>query len=453
MNLNLHAKNSKIFLVNLMRDSNAKFHSHLKLLEPLIFRAHIRTFDKQKTNNISFSIAYTFRWLACLIIVILLAIKFSFSKSPKGDIAHYMILSLTGRHGIDHRADYICDHIRPKQSLNFLHSVSLWINFKAVFTVPNPVLMMPLCVVCNADNQTIENVIQRALTSDKSNNFSAAGHQLEKKIRRQIQLYDFILRRARPSHLLMLDDWRYTSALRYAARQNNIKITAYMHGRFNSYHCGLNNPPFDYFLIWADYFKEMFTTHYSNTQHNTSLINIGWPGRPVTKPKQKSEKAEKKHNLLFVEGGTLRWEQMGQLLRYLDPKKVSVFYKTKPVFKAASITPPEGFDFTLLRGTRFFSDCEEHKIDLVLAAHSTCLMESWLVGIPSIKLPSDNPYGQHLIDDQLTVACPDINDLSTLISETIENRYNLVKDTNKRIGRAEFNERFLKATLTSLTKN
>ena len=60
------------------------------------------------------------------------------------------------------------------------------------------------------------------------------------------------------------------------------------------------------------------------------------------------------------------------------------------------------------KSNNFFECLNNHKIGLVIGTHSTALMESWIVGVPSLAIKCSFDYGSHLWKDGLIEICGSI---------------------------------------------
>ena len=85
----------------------------------------------------------------------------------------------------------------------------------------------------------------------------------------------------------------------------------------------------------------------------------------------------------------------------------------------------------ILDDSKSFYDCLSlNNIGLVIGTHSTALMESWIVGVPSLAIKSSYDYGSHLWEDDLIELCEDtsLNSYIDKYSGFSKNKLNSVKN-------------------------
>lgn len=84
-----------------------------------------------------------------------------------------------------------------------------------------------------------------------------------------------------------------------------------------------------------------------------------------------------------------------------------------------------------------FISLKKNKIDLVVGTLSTILLESWIIGVPSIVIKINFDYGSHLYEDGLVDLVENVNDVNRVIKKNlnltkqeIATRRNLIWDDN-----------------------
>ena len=195
-------------------------------------------------------------------------------------------------------------------------------------------------------------------------------------------------------------------------KESQVRTVAYMHGRFNEFHVGVSHSHFDYYLVWSEYFKEKLLSLNKYYRRN-QIINTGHFRFSLSTSK-KSLQPLKKGNIALIGESNLDYEEIIPFwLHIIRMGKYNVFFRGKPGANPSveKFIGEQGIE--ILNSQAYFDFLLSNRISTVIGTHSTALMESWLVGVPSLALKSSYDYGAHLWEDGLVALCSDFSELES----------------------------------------
>ena len=76
--------------------------------------------------------------------------------------------------------------------------------------------------------------------------------------------------------------------------------------------------------------------------------------------------------------------------------------------------------FSIDKESNLFDSLSKNKMNIVIGTQSTVLMETWIVGIPSIMLKSNFDYGYHLYKDGLVDLVKNVSQLNFVIRKNLK---------------------------------
>ncbi len=329
-------------------------------------------------------------------------------KFKKIKIAHYLIDIKNSDDYYDFRSKEILEIIGPKESVNFMHINNLKyslntlskkanvIYFESIYEVMKPFLKKQRFEYVKGDNQFTNNLLET------HQNYYTDTYYIFKIVK-------FIFKFLGIEKFISLDDSRYTNELNLACKELQIKTLGYMHGRFNEYHLGLFEFPFDRYLVWSDYFKKMLLSKSSKYKNE----NIEVVGNFRIKENKKFVHREKR--ILWLGESNVDFYEIIPFIEALSNKNYEIIFRGKP---GANSTIN---DFLINNKIRvdntdnFFGCLMKHNIGVVIGTHSTALMESWILDVPSFALKCSYDYGSHLWEDGLIELCEDIQSIDKMI--------------------------------------
>ncbi|MGH1398889.1 MAG: hypothetical protein ACRBCT_06710 [Alphaproteobacteria bacterium] len=226
----------------------------------------------------------------------------------------------------------------------------------------------------------------------------------------------WILKTLTPQRILMIDDARHTIWLRSFAKKKNIKTIFYMHGRFNEFHIGLFHAQPDTYLMWSHYFANLYKKELKkrNIPLTTQCIITGHPQIPPLKQTNRTQ-PQKPYNILLPLEDNINYSKIEPYLKQiLQTKELNLIIKTKSRHTPDTITKIAP-DTQIISSGSFLEACQAHNISCIIGTHSTALLESWLINIPSALIPYNIPYAQHIIKDELCHTVKSQNDLNITI--------------------------------------
>jgi len=367
----------------------------------------------------------------CILTLISLHSAYAYKKATTQTdrILHYMIqkntlATRTDKDDLcayDKRSHPVLKTINPSDTLNIIHAQNMDTAYETRHTIHNPIyfeyaafFLLPF-VYIQAVFRT------HALRQRIEKPFEISFREEVKFRARKIVIYWFfsiLFGYIGPKNTLIIDDSRHTTPLRRAANRNGCKTIFYMHGRFNEHHIGLFHTPPDTYLMWSDYYESLYKHHYQKRFKtlNTQIIKVGAYHLNQMPPLTKKEKGKDVHLLLILEDNV----DYTALIPFLD--SAIKYPHLKLSFKAKNNNAPDALntfikqhDINIHCDLPLYETCKEQGVDIICGTHSTALLESWLMGIPSIILGTNLPYADHMIADNLCLVAKTPNDLKAAI--------------------------------------
>lgn len=374
----------------------------------LLFRNYIvPNIDRYDINfskySFSFKVYIIHSLLAFFSVFNILRIKFK-----KIRIAHYLIDIKNSDDYYDFRSKEILEIIGPKKSANFMHinnfKYSLKtlpkkanvIYFESIYEVMKPFLNKQRFEYVKGDNQFTDNLLET------HQNYYSDTYYIFKIVK-------FILKFLDIDKLISIDDSRYSNELNLAANALDIKTIGYMHGRFNEYHLGLFEFPFDRYLVWSDYFKRMLLSKSSKYKNE----NIEVVGNFRIQEKKKFMHREK--SILWLGESNVDFDEIIPYIEALSKKNYEIIFRGKPGANSTINDFLVNNKIVVDNTDNLFGCLMNHNIGVVIGTHSTALIETWILGVPSFALKCSYDYGSHLWEDGLIELCEDIQSIDKMI--------------------------------------
>ena len=380
----------------------------------LLFRNYI--IKKQKDINSEFALKSYLSYILLAIYSICNIFRLKFKHIVQ---AHYLI-DINNNSGsfYDNRSSWIVDIVDTKQTINFMHINNIKyslktllkkdnvIYFEAIYYLLKPFLKKQRYEYIKSDDKFISNLLEinQVYYSD-----SYYLYNINKIILKFLNIKNFI----------MLDDSRYTNELKLACNDLDIQTIGYMHGRFNEYHLGLFEFPFDTYIVWSEYFKNKLLEYDSYKDKNIVVVGN-------SKITEKFEFIQRDQSILWLGESNVNYEEIFCYIKNIKALGYNIIFRGKPGFNATIDNFLEENAIQKDSSKSYFESLEENEIALVMATYSTTLMESWLLGIPSIALECRYDYGSHLWEDGLV----DLADKNNL-KDAIDRNMNLTNDNIK----------------------
>lgn len=352
--------------------------------------------------------------------------------------AHYLIDIDNSNTSYDRRSKYILDIVEPNSSINFIHIGNYSYSFKNCFRKKNAFYFESFFRIFSFLIK-IENLsFKRENSSGPKEEelfFDSILKEYNKDVcfsKRKYIFYSKIISFLNLEKFIFIDDSRHINELILVCKENKINTVGYMHARFNEFHVGLFYFPFDKYLVFSNYFKEKILS-LCNKYSSKDVIVVGHPNVSEKELNLNSPRAKKnsKINVLFLGVSNIDYEELIPYLKKLiDSKEINLYFRGKP----GELNTKNTF-FEILNNNKikelnegsFITSLTKNSIDVVMTTHSTALMESWLVGVPSIYLKCSYDYAKHLIDDKISYEVKSEKDLIPKVIEC----YNLTKQTRK----------------------
>lgn len=347
-------------------------------------------------------------------------------KFKKIDKAHYLIDVDNNANFYDLRSKEILE-ISPLNSyVNFMHVSNLKysltslnkktnaIYFETIYYVLKPFLK-PKRFEYEKGNNNFANEVLEAYQDYYSDSFYI------------YKVTHWILNFLKIRTLFSIDDTRYSNEINLAARDLNIKSIGYMHGRFNEYHLGIFEFPFNKYLVWSNYFKNKLLEN-SNKYNQNDIEVVGHH-----RIKEGLNDVIDRKNILWLGESNLNYKEIEPFIDNTIANGYKVYFRGKPGTNESLSDFIKQKNIILDASNSFFESLSNNNIGLVLGTHSTALLESWLVGVPSLALKCSYDYGSHLWEDGLIELCEDINSLSGVIERHIDFSKKHINENRKKI--------------------
>jgi hypothetical protein len=339
-------------------------------------------------------------------------------------IAQYLIDINNSKEVYDYRSREILQILKPTDTVNFMHindvkySVSTANNksnaifFEAIYYTLRPFMSKKKCT-----HRSTHNYFADIVLKENQSYYSDSYHLYT--------IVKWILNFLNIEKLIMLDDSRYTNELNLASKTLNISTVGYMHGRFNEYHLGLFEFPFDKYLVWSSYFKNKILS-LSDMYREDNIEVVGH-----FRLKEKQHSGTRGRNILWIGESNINYEEVMPYINMLTDSKYNIFFRGKPGSNNTIYSFLTKHSIRIDGSNSYFESLIENNIGLVIGTHSTALLESWILEVPSLVLKCSYDYGSHLWEDGLIELCTDKEYLSDLVEKyfNISNEeINIVKE-------------------------
>ena len=366
-------------------------------------------------------------------------------KFKKIEKAHYLIDIKNSNDFYDFRSKEVLDIYPPQYSANFmhlsntryslttLHRKSNAIYFETIYYVLKPFLRVRRFEYIESDNKFCNEALE--VYQQHYNN----SYHIHK-----VAVY--ILKFLNIKTVALLDDSRYSNEINLASRELNIKTIGYMHGRFNEYHLGIFEFPFDKYLVWSSYFKNKLL-NLSDKYKEDNIEVVGHSRINKKLPLVKRGKC-----ILWLGESNIEYKEIIPFIKSIVGSGYNIVFRGKPGNENnLSLFLAEN-KLKIDKSNDYFSSLQNNNIGLVVGTHSTALMESWLVAIPSLALKSSYDYGSHLWEDGLIELCVDENDLIESINKHLNMQDNEILNIKTNIWNSKmyFDKEKVKNILTEI---
>lgn len=363
----------------------------------------------------------------------------------KKSIAHYQIcINNSTEFYYDKRSKYIIDELPQNKIYNILVVNDLTYGLKTFFKYKNPIYYLQIkyflsfFIKKKNKQKTFEN-ISRGLKNIISKKSIELYSRLICETELIVRFFAFFFRVIKTKKIYMIDDTRYCNEILEASKNLNITTYAYQQGRINQYHVGIGENCFDNFILWNKYSLKKLI-HLNKNYSKKKLFIIGYP---LIKKKininEKSHNHQKK-NLLIVAETSVDYKNLyGYFNKIFKTNNFNVFLREKKgqVISKSLYKYKNYKKFKIDDNSDLFISLKKNKIDLVVGTLSTILLESWIIGVPSIVIKINFDYGSHLYEDGLVDLVENVNDVNRVIKKNlnltkqeIATRRNLIWDDN-----------------------
>ena len=219
----------------------------------------------------------------------------------------------------------------------------------------------------------------------------------------------------------MIDDTRYCNEFLEVAKSLNIKTYGYQGGRVNEYHVGISQICFDNYVLWNSYSRKKIIELNPDYAHK-NLFTVGYPLVNFDL-KIKKKKIVDKIRILIVSETGINYKQLYKFYdKILENKKYETYLREKKgqIVSKSLMEYDKINSFKIDKESDLLCSLDKNKINIVIGTLSTILMESWIVGVPSIMLKTNFDYGSHLYSDGLVDLVKEVNDLDFVISKNLK---------------------------------
>lgn len=343
-------------------------------------------------------------------------------------IAHYMILprkmaggESTALAAYDKRSRPVLEVMPPQKSLNIIHCRSVKEAAETINDLDNPfyfeavarVLYVPALLV----SLFLSLWMRRFMT------IPDVGFKQEWRFRARILSHKWILTMlllyVKPRKILMIDDARHTLPLRRAAKKIGAETIFYMHGRFNKFHVGLFHETPDHYLMWSEYYRDLFLRHVPSGVHT----KIHLCGAYHLKGQDLSliSKKNKDNVLLVIEDNVNYTDIIPFLNKIIENSSVKLRFKAKTLDVDPFLQEfARKYGVSIVTDGSLFECCCAHQIAAVIGTHSTALLESWLIGVPSVIMDCGLAYARHMFEDELSIVAKNPNSVRDALEQACQ---------------------------------
>jgi hypothetical protein len=325
--------------------------------------------------------------------------------------AHYLIDIDNDASVYDFRSRYILEYLQPQQSINFFHTANPRYSIRTLLQHANAFYFESVYYWASLFLPTAHGPPLEFSARDWSGQEQSRFQELLTQYRPvvaesywKVKVIRRILKFLRIRRFVLIDDSRHANELLLACRREGIPTLAYMHARFNEFFVGLSHTPFDHYLVWSEYFKKKLMR--LNPIYRADQITVcGHPRLPnVLKAVPRDPN---RLRILLVGESNIDYEDLHPFFDVLVTiPGMDIFFRGKPGYQGEFLPRHPLYDRLVHdnEGT-LFDTLHRHRVGLVLATHSSILLESWLVGVPALMLNSSYDLAWDLYNEGLVDLC------------------------------------------------
>jgi hypothetical protein len=345
----------------------------------------------------------------------------------KKKYAHYQICINNNKYfSHDARSNYIINVLPAQNTLNIIILNDLKYGLATIFNYKNAIYPLQIKFflkffiskkkVTKCYNKS-KKFLLRILDKKKTYYYSSVICESEVFIK----FFKFLFKFLKIERIYMIDDVRHCNEFIEVARSLNIKTYGYQHARVNEYHVGIGQICFDNYILWNDYSKKKIirlNTDYSNK----NLFTVGHPLVNFDFKIKKNKIVGKTRILIIAETG-VNYKQLYKFYdKILENKNYEIYLREKKgqVVSKSLLEYSKIDRFNIDKESNLFDSLSKNKINIVIGTQSTVLIETWIVGIPSIMLKSDLDYGYHLYEDGLVDLVKNVSQLNFVIRKNLK---------------------------------
>jgi hypothetical protein len=400
---------------------------------------NIESLEFSEPSLVEDSILSRCRLYLCHVFLVFVSL-FSLAKArlKKLEFGHYLIDIDNSDSGYDFRSAYILEELTVDRSVNFFHSGDLASSVKSALRKKNPVYIGSILFLFGRLIRVKPIAYHLAQTELSDAEYRFCHHIFDRYSidvqfsMRKVALAAALFRFLKLKKLVLIDDSRHTNELILACNRLAIPTVGYMHGRFNQYHIGLFYFPFDTYFLWSIYFKDLILRY--NALYNADNVLIC--GHPRIKAiSARGERREGAINVLILGESNISFTELKPYWQALQGRAgLNVFFRGKP----GNDTDPSfsgifGIEVPLAKQASLCEALLENDIDVCIASHSTVLLESWLLGVPSIMLKSSFDYANHIKTDNLSLYCDSPRALTGCVDKAVKLSERQIEQFKERI--------------------
>ena len=312
--------------------------------------------------------------------------------------AQYLISSPTTSSAYDPRSKTVLKFLNPRETCNFIHCGDLRKAFINSVKVNNAVYF-----------ESILFMLLLFTNQSESSNALEFLNNKKNEIKKELALIEFIFKTLKIKSFICIDDSRNTSTFCFVCKKMGIKSIAYQHARFNKYHVGLETANFDKYLVWSNYFKDLLKTINNNYTDEKIIVcshpSISFDSKTIQR---------NKNTVMFLEESNFKLGQALPLMKIFD-SSIKIIYRKKPGLKQTDFEKVNNIIFS--GENDLFTDLKFYKPSMIIGSESTVLLESWLLGIPSIAVKNKIDYAYHLFDHDLIECSESLEELDALVKK------------------------------------
>lgn len=311
----------------------------------------------------------------------------------------------------DFRSVPFMEFVPPTHSANFLHVFDLRHALRTCLTKSHPVYFESLhtfwhllprsdCPVALAadfdglDSDIVEELDRIRAVHERWTGDSRSKRRMLRRVIRFMRLDQFV----------MIDDARNANEFKLACRDERVRTVAYMHARFNEYDVGQFQFPPDIYLVWSDYFRRSFVEQCPEMAAENVVVT-GHP-RLATLPAP-VQRSKSPLTVIFVgESHTSNEEVFPYIDALVAEDGFHVLFRPKSDQQREALAAHLGErELQIAKPLPFLEMLHHEHADVMVGTYSTTLLESWLVGVPSVMARTSHDYSVNLAEEGHTILC------------------------------------------------